>query len=98
MGKRHFPASTAHHLAFNPSPKIVELRCGLADRSRQTWTFSAGENVGCPGCLIWIARNGSGFVDWQARALVAEALLNAPEIIDFARAVQLEDLIAGATS
>lgn len=33
---------------------------------------------------------GATLDDWRARALAAEALLNAPEIVDFAKAVQLE--------
>lgn len=42
----------------------------------------------------WIGRHefqvAEQAIDWRARALAAEALLNTPEIVDFAKAVQLE--------
>lgn len=55
MGRRTITPHVAHHLAFNPTPTVVELRCGLVDKSRQTWTFDAEEkSIGCPGCLMWV--------------------------------------------
>lgn len=67
---------SVHSCPSNPCP-ICRSEIASKERFIEPQPIQRGEEMGTT-------------VNWEARALAAEALLNTPEIVDFAKAVQLE--------